>query len=129
MKSILIDTDIFIDHLRGNIEAKNFLEILKNTEYITYFSAITEAELVSGKECNNSEKLQNILDLLSLHTKLVINNEIAKKAGEFRRKYGIPLLDSIIAASAFVTKSKVVTKNIKHFKAIKEIMAISPNFK
>jgi len=47
---MLIDTNIFVDHLRGYTPAVKFFESLKGKENIL-FSAITEAELIAGEEC------------------------------------------------------------------------------
>src|SRR3989338_1835733 len=101
MSEMLIDTDIFVDFLRNNNKAKNFFEKIISGQITGYSSVITEAELFSGKECEISEKKDAVNNLLSLINKTAIDSIIARQAGEFRRKYQIPLMDALIAASAF----------------------------
>ncbi|MCW4044523.1 MAG: PIN domain-containing protein [Candidatus Bathyarchaeota archaeon] len=52
--------------------------------------------------------------------KLEINEETAIKAGEFKGKYHIPIADAFIAASAYYTKSIVISDDAD-FKKISEI--------
>jgi predicted nucleic acid-binding protein len=56
-----------------------------------------------------------------------MDKTIAQKAGEVRRKFNVPFADSIIAATTlhFGTKT-LVTKNIKHYKSIKDIKIKNP---
>ena len=64
--------------------------------------------------------------MVALCRKENVHNEIAQKAGEPRRKYSMSLADCIIAATAYLLKCKVWTKNIKEFEKIKEIEAEEP---
>ncbi len=124
MKRIVIDSDIYIDYLRGDLKAKRFFERIR--EDMVFFSAITEAELLSGKECNKIEKRALVLEVLRNGTKIPVENRIAEKAGTFRRVYNTNLQDALIAATAFVMKAKLVTRNIKDFKKIKETSVVKP---
>jgi predicted nucleic acid-binding protein len=63
---------------------------------------------------------------MSVFRKVELDNEIAKIAAEFRRKYGTSLLDSIIAATAYRETCPVLTKNLKDFERIKEVKFESP---
>ncbi len=67
MNTIVLDTDLFIDLLRGFEKAIEYFERLREEDYIIYFSAITEIELISGKECNKIENLNHILCLQHLY--------------------------------------------------------------
>ena len=118
MKRVVIDTDTYIDYLRGLPEAKRFFDRIR--ENMVFFSAITEAELLSGKECSKIEKKSLVFEILSNGTKIPVDNDIAQKAGAFRRVYGVNLQDTMIAATAFVMKAKLITRNLKDFKKIKE---------
>jgi len=117
--SIVIDTDIFVDFFRSYSPCKAWFIGIDWKE--VYFSAITEAELLSGRDCNNEVKLVKTLQLISFGNKVYVDNDVARKAGEFRRKYGVELEDSLIAATAFVNNATLVTRNKKHFEIIKEI--------
>lgn len=116
----VIDSDIFIDALRGVEKAEKWLrKTIENGDGA--FSSITESELLSGKACNEREKRESLLHFLSLLEKIPVDNPVAQVAGDFSRKYNLLLPDAIIAASAFHTGSTLVTRNAKHFSGIEEI--------
>lgn len=119
----IVDTNIFIDHLRNHKPATNWLE--KNTNELA-FSAITETELLCGNSNNHKESRELLMQLLSKHTKIIIDNPLAEIAGDIARKYQISTPDSIIAASALCHNAELVTKNVKDFKKIPKLRVISP---
>ena len=121
MNNLVIDTDIFIDLMRGFEKAKKYFEELRDADNIVYFSAVTEIELVSGKECNEIERKSYLLNFLSYFTKVPVDNNIAVKAGDFRRLYGINFADATVAATAYLAKATLITRNAKDYKKIKEI--------
>jgi|SRR3989338_2816540 len=122
---ILIDTNIFIDHFRNFKPATTFFESLQERNNVL-FSAITEAELVSGTINKDTEKKELLLRFLSQWNKIEVTNEIAVLAGDLRRDNALFLPDAIIAASAIINKAELITKNIKDFKDIKELKISSP---
>ena len=126
MNNVVIDTDIFVDFLRGFEKAKKYFEELKNEDIVVYYSAITEIELISGKECNKIEKKAEILYILSNFSKIPVDNKVAVKAGDFRRAYGAAFTDAAIAATAFLMKADVVTRDVNDYKRIKKITVRVP---
>jgi len=126
MINIVLDTDIFVDFLRGFEKAKNLFEKIKEEADVIYFSAVTETELISGKECNKTERKTEILNLLSNFAKVSVINEIAVKAGDFSRIYDVETADAIVAATAFAMKADLITRNVKDFEKIKEITLKAP---
>lgn len=123
---IIVDTDIFIDNFRGLVKAKNFFERVIESDKGFYFSVITEAELLSGEECNDKLKMDRVLQLFSLGKKLVIDNRIAKSAGELRRQYNLALDDCFIGATALEHNAILITRNISDFKKIKGLSVRMP---
>ncbi|MBI4451876.1 PIN domain-containing protein [Candidatus Woesearchaeota archaeon] len=121
MNNLVLDTDIFVDFLRGFEKAKNLFEKIKEEADVISFSAVTETELISGKECNKIERKTEILNLLSNFAKVSVINEIAVKAGDFSRIYDVETADAIIAATAFLMKADLITRNRSDFERIKEI--------
>ena len=121
MNNLVLDTDIFIDLLRGFEKAKKYFEDLGREDSIVYYSAVTEIELISGKECSRIDKKAEIIKLLSQFSKIPVDNRIAIKAGDFRREYGAAFTDATIAATAFAMKAHLVTRNVEDYKKIKEI--------
>lgn len=121
----LFDSDILIDYLRGNENANNFLLESRKTSNL-YISLISIAEIYSGKDILDFKKRENINEFLNNFYKITINEEISKQAGLIRLKYKIFMADALIAASAFNFGLILITKNIKHFKNIKNLKILSP---
>ncbi len=118
----LVDTDIFIDLLRGFQPSITFF----NEEEEIIFSAITEAELLSGQQCKDALVREKILHFLSQFEKIPVGNPLVQIAADFRRKYSVELPDAIIAASAFVHNATLITRNVKDFQKICEIKVEKP---
>ena len=121
MNNLVLDTDIFIDLLRGFEKAKKYFEELDKEDNIVYYSAVTEVELISGKECRKIEKKAEIIKILSQFSKISVDNRIAVKAGDFRRECGTAFTDAVIAATAFFMKANLVTRNVDDYRKIKEV--------
>lgn len=114
MKNILVDTDILINFLRGNVKAKEFLSNQADNGTV-YCSAITIAEIFAGmieKERTQTEQLIDSLNIIN------VNKEIAEKAGSYKnsiKTQNLELDDCIIAATAFCTQAILATGNGKHY--------------
>ena len=61
MKRCLIDTDIIIDHLRGEEKARDFFKQIKSEDSDALYSAITKAEIYSGVRPKEEEKVAMLL--------------------------------------------------------------------
>ena len=122
---ILLDTNIFIDHLRGYTPAVRFFESIF-TQKEVIFSAITEAELIAGKSCNNREKKDLLLQFLYQWKKIPVSNQIAVLAGDLSREKEMNIADAIVAATAVINKAALLTKNVKDFMGIEGLSIKSP---
>ncbi len=123
---VLFDTSILIDSLRGYERASKLIESVARREVDGVISVITEAELHAGKDCNTEKGFNAAKDLISIFDKIILDNEIAVKAGEYRRMYDIEIPDAIIAATAFKEKAKICTKNVEDFRQIEHIDVEEP---
>jgi predicted nucleic acid-binding protein len=114
----LIDTDVFIDYLNTG-----FLRtIFESKDFEIYYSVVTRKELLSKRGLKEAER-QAILFTLKQHRIIPLNNRIATRYSELRRKY--PFLekeDALIAATALVRSLPLLTRNWKHFKAIEGLI-------
>ncbi|WRQ72877.1 MAG: hypothetical protein BME93_03855 [Methanosarcinales archaeon Met12] len=79
MRRLLIDTDIFIDFLRGNAEAVKFFGKLWSCGDIIFSSVIIEAELLSGKSCERLDVGQKTETLINTINKINVCPDIAKR--------------------------------------------------
>lgn len=118
--SYLADTDIFIDYLNGIFSAKQLLDSPKSK---VYYSAVTEKELFQKQGLSSTER-RRIMTLLSKHRLIAVDDEIAEKFSRLMVKYGrqrIRKADALIAATSWAKKLPLFTRNVKHYRFIKEI--------
>jgi toxin FitB len=106
---LLVDTDVFIDHLRGAAE-------LKPGRHTLHHSVITRAELMAGTSASDL-----IATLLAPFRELPVDREVAERAGRIRRETGIRLPDALIAATALEAGLGLVTRNTKDFAAVRSL--------
>ncbi|OGK14972.1 hypothetical protein A2774_00975 [Candidatus Roizmanbacteria bacterium RIFCSPHIGHO2_01_FULL_39_12c] len=121
-----IDTNIFIDFLKGDTIAKEFLENGKDLST----SVLTVMEVAVGLPRKNQilsfEKFLN-----KAHIKIVQTNEAVsiKAHSLFIQHYhtlNIGIIDALIAATAITYREKLATLNKKHFSSIPECEVVKP---
>ena len=123
---ILVDTSILVEYLRGMEASKVFIERIRAHELVAHLSALTEAELFAGKECEKEIKRNEVHALISIFEKREVDNEICQLAGKYKRQYSVPLADCIIAATASILNAEIYTKNLHEFKRIKDVGVKDP---
>ncbi len=121
---ILLDTTVFVDLFRNFKPAVDFFGRIKHDEVL--FSAMTETELVAGKHCNDPDYKEKTLHFLNEFRKVIVENKVATLAGDLKRGYGLAVPDAIIAASALITDSALITSNTQDFDKIKELKVQKP---
>jgi toxin FitB len=107
---LLVDSDIFIDHLRGARE-------IKSTRHHLSYSVITRCELFAGRRVDE----QQIRLLLSPFRELPVTSEVAETAGRLRRKAQMRTPDALIAATALVHGLGLVTRNRRDFEHVSRL--------
>lgn len=120
MKKMLFDTDVLIEYLRGKDEAKDYIDSVKDT---IYMSSITMAELYAGvRKGNEAKKLEAFIETFEV---ISLNKNIAKTGGLYRNQYkpshGTGLADALIAATAKEINAHVITFNTKHFPMLNNV--------
>ena len=118
---ILIDTGVLIDYLRGHPQAAHWLESLNQPLCI---STITIAELYAG--VRNDQERETLEGFLDAFEWVVVDGEIGKQAGVYRRDYGrshgTGLADAVIAASAQAANARLATLNTRHFPMFGDVL-------
>ena len=125
-RKVVIDSNIFIDHLRlsQKSDKKSQLELLiENKNVIPLIASTTIQELFAGQSSKKIKEEGKIKKLLTLFKQIPIDSKIAKLAGKIIRdtKKVVLVADAQIAAVAILTNSKLLTNNKKDFKNIKGI--------
>ncbi len=126
MLSLLLDTDVLIDHLRGERDAGNLIREIELGKYLAYFSTITEAELYSGRKMGRREERRAVDLLLSLMRRVDVSGEVARRAGTLRQVYQVELPNALIAATATIYRARLVTRNKKHYSVLKSVRMVAP---
>lgn len=116
MSTVIIDTDIAIDYLRGIPYAKKLMESLWNRDK-AYISILSIYELYAGMKEAEQNDTENFINACVIE---IVTHEIARKGGELyrkSRKKGITLtsIDCLIIATAIIRGHKIATKNVKHY--------------
>jgi predicted nucleic acid-binding protein len=106
---ILVDTDVFIDHLRGARQ-------LAPGRHRLHYSVMTRAELFAG---NTASHL--VSTLLAPFREIPIGRAVAERAGRIRRESSIRLPDALIAATAIEHKLGLATRNRNDFEQIRSL--------
>jgi len=121
-KSILLDTDVLVDFLRGYSKAVAFV----NAHSVRIIlSSIVVAELYAGvKGVDEQAALE---DFVSLFRVIPVSADIAKAGGLYKRDYGkshgVGLADAILAATAEAEDAELKTLNRKHYPMLKGLRA------
>lgn len=112
MKSLLFDTDVLIDLLRGKISTRDQVSPLLPGAHLMC-SVITIGELLAGMFPNEKAATETLIQSL---VRIPVSEDIARLAGELRnQEKRLELLDCLIAATAISLDAELLTKNIKHY--------------
>lgn len=114
MSSLLLDTDILINLLRGNVAARDFLaDNLEEHELLC--SVISVAEIWTGMRPHEEQPTRRLVDSLKI---IDVSRAVAEKAGSFKgttKSHSLELDDCLIAATAYCTGATLATGNGKHY--------------
>jgi predicted nucleic acid-binding protein len=115
MADLLVDTDVFIDHLRGQrpfVPGRNRV----------FYSVITRAELSAGRNATE----EPIRQLLAPFTEISVDRSIAEVGGALRRDTAMSLPDALIAATALLGELTLITRNARDFGRVHGLKSRSP---
>lgn len=118
--NLLVDTNIIIDYLHGNRET---FESLTGKKIKIYYSIVTRKELllfpgISSRETATIHKILRTLRPIRIDPHIAEATSYLLTA---YKKHRLSMPDAVIAATAWVKKMPLLTRNIKHFRFIKEI--------
>jgi predicted nucleic acid-binding protein len=117
-----LDTNALIYFLKGDPRVVPLLRnILSDPGIPAYVSTVTEAELFSYPSLSEDE-IERIEALLSLVTLFPFDSHVARFTGLIRRSCRVKLADSVIAATALLTRSTLLTRNVKDFAKIPSLI-------
>lgn len=118
---MLVDTDVLIWYMRGNLRAAQALDRVEELS----LSAVTYMELVQG--LRNKRELQLLrATLRNLSASVLpINEAISNKAMFYLEQHfhshALRLADALIGATAVTHGMPLLTANTKHYKVISDL--------
>ena len=116
--TVLVDTTIVIDHLRGDTRAQRLLaQLFEEEEGRVWAATPTRTEVIAG--IREGEEA-SVAGLFAILTWVDIDVAVADAAGGFARQYsrshsGIDTADYLIAAAAQSIEARLVTLNVRHY--------------
>jgi predicted nucleic acid-binding protein len=115
--SVLIDSDIVIEVLRGRDQAiLAQWSALADSRFPILVSPITFAEVGAGAL---ADEMAMIARFFAALTCVDLDEKIGKLAGEYLRRYSkshnLKIADALIAASAVLHQASLWTRNRKHY--------------
>lgn len=114
MADVLVDTDIFIDHLRGSAE-------LKPGRHRLHYSVVSRAELFAG---NSATDL--VSQLLTPFRELTVDRSVAERAGRVVAEFQLRMPDALIAATALENRLTLTTRNRRDFERVRGLRLRTP---
>lgn len=111
---VLVDTDVLVDHLRGERR-------LRADGRPLGVSVVSRCELFAGRD--EPERLRRFLWPM---IEMPIDAAIAELAGMTRRNTGIATPDALIAATALTHRIPLMTRNRRHFDRVAELRVVAP---
>lgn len=114
--TVLVDTSVLIDYLRGHEGAAAVLERERAAAPL-HASEITRLEVLAGMRPAEEDATRLLLSTLAWHP---VDADVAEDAGSLGRRWlpthhTIDSADLAIAATAIRTGSELLTRNIRHF--------------
>ncbi len=115
MPTLLDDSDVLVDHLRGHrrlVAGRDELHV----------SSVTRAELFAGRGAEE-RRIRALLEPMTNHS---VDGAIAERAGRLRRTTSIRLPDALIAATALEHRLRLITRNMRDFRGVKRLRLREP---
>ena len=114
--TVLVDTSVLIDYLRGHQGAAEVLE-LERAAAPLHASEITRLEILAGMRPAEEDGTRSLLSTLIWHP---LDADVAERAGALGRQWlpshhNIDGADLAIAATVIQNESRLLTCNVRHF--------------
>jgi predicted nucleic acid-binding protein len=122
--TVLVDTSVLIDYLRGHPGASELLEAERAASPL-HASEITRLEVLAGMRPQEEAETRSLLSTLIWHP---VDSDVAEEAGALGRKWlpshqAIDSADLAIAATALRADARLLTKNVRHFPMFEALRA------
>jgi len=120
--TVVLDTTVLIDVLRGDPNAVRYLQDLPT---VPVCSEATRIEVLRGLRSGERVLTERLFDALRW---VPIDEAIARRAGDLGRRWdrhrpGVSLVDLVIAATTEQLGAELATANVRHFPMFERLQA------
>lgn len=117
---ILVDSDVLIEHLRGNASARDWLVNARRSSGPLAISVVSLTEVAGGMRLSEH---RDVVRLLGSMQRFEVSEQVAWRAAtlmnEYRKSHSrIGLGDYLIAATAITEGLELASLNTRHFPMI-----------
>ena len=121
--TVLVDTSVVIDYLRGRAGAVQLLEEERAAD-VLHASEITRVEVLAGMRPAEEGPTRTLLSTLVWHAVDVV---VAEEAGSLGRRWlpshdAIDAADLVIASTAMLIGGRLLTLNVRHFPMFPDLL-------
>lgn len=120
---LTIDTNILIYYLGGEKAVVEQVDLWRKEFGFLITSTIVQIELLSYPDLRPRE-VRIIAELLATMHVVAVDDAVASLAAAVRRSYRLKLADAIVAATALHTGTSLVTRNMRDFQVIDELVCL-----
>lgn len=118
--TVVVDTSVLVDHLRGDARARDTLLSARSDGHDLAASVLTRIELLAGVRPRERRELEALFTVLRW---VDVDREIADRADALANRclashHDIDTVDYVIAATAETLGGDLLTKNVKRFPMI-----------
>jgi len=124
-QSYLIDSNVVIDYLAGRLPDSGMSLVDQLVDETPQISVITKIEILGFNTTPEADRL--LAGFINASTVLLLDERVSEHTITLRKKYRIKIPDAIIAATALVHDSILLTHNTDDFKKIENLKYIDPH--
>ncbi len=116
-----LDTNAIIYYVQEDAHATSVLEAIYARNVPVYVSVMTEAELFAFAHLSD-EEAERIEQFLKTVSVIPMDSQIARMTAVVRKMYQLKMADSVIAATALFTGTRLVTRNTQDFQRVSQLL-------
>ena len=115
--TVLVDTPVIVNHLRGDPRALEVLKELFDAEERVWAATPTRTEVLAGIRPDERDPMAQLFEILSwVEVDIAVADAAGALAGRYQRSHsGIDTTDYVIAAAALSIGARLVTLNVRHY--------------
>ncbi len=115
--TVVLDTSVLIDHLRGDDRAHRLLTELGAQGETLSCSILTKVEILAGMRAAERARTRKLIEAIDW---VEVDDDLGERAGALASRFlkshrSIELVDYVVAATAERLSADLLTRNLKHF--------------